>query len=79
MISGLNECLAEQDRLYKYMTSVEEEYQHAKEGAQQTANLNKRIQDLDSKIKNITDEAANYAEVLKSFVENIEIKEKKRY
>lgn len=51
MISELNECLAEQDRLYKYMTSVEEEYQRAKEGAQQTANLNKRIQDLDGKIK----------------------------
>ena len=72
-INDLNTCIAEQDRLYKYMTSVEEEYQRAKEGAQQTANLNKRIQDLDGKIKNITDEAANYAETLKSFVENIEI------
>ena len=71
--NDLNACLTEQDRLYKYMASVEEEYQRAKEGAQQTANLNKRIQDLDGRIQSITDEAANYAENLKTFVENIEI------
>lgn len=70
--NDLNACLTEQDRLYKYMASVEE-YQRAKEGAQQTANLNKRIQDLDGRIQSITDEAANYAENLKTFVENIEI------
>ena len=71
--NDLNACLTEQDRLYKYMASVEEEYQRAKECAQQTANLNKRIQDLDGRIQSITDEAANYAENLKTFVENIEI------
>lgn len=69
----MNSCLAEQDRLYKYMASVEDEYQRAKEGAQQAMNLNKRIQDVNGKIRAITDEAADYAENLKTFVENIEI------
>lgn len=69
----MNACLAEQDRLYKYMASVEDEYQRAKEGAQQAMNLNKRIQDVNGKIRAITDEAADYAENLKTFVENIEI------
>lgn len=69
----MNACLAEQDRLYKYMASVEDEYQRAKEGAQQAMNLNKRIQDVDGKIRAITNEAADYAESLKAFIENIEI------
>ena len=73
LVIDLNVCLAEQDRLYKYMSSVEDEYQRAKEGAQQAANLSKRIQDVDGKIQAITEEAANYAENLKAFVDNIEI------
>lgn len=73
LVAEMNACLAEQDRLYKYMASVEEEYQRAKEGAQQAMNLNKRIQDVDGKIRAITNEAADYAESLKAFIENIEI------
>lgn len=73
LVIDLNTSLAEQDRLYKYMSSVEDEYQRAKEGAQQAANLSKRIQDVDGKIRVITEDAANYAENLKAFVDNIEI------
>ena len=73
LVAEMNACLAEQDRLYKYMASVEDEYQRAKEGAQQAMNLNKRIQDIAGKIRAITDEAADYAESLKAFIENIEI------
>lgn len=73
LVAEMNACLAEQDRLYKYMASVEDEYQRAKEGAQQAMNLNKRIQDIAGKIRAITNEAADYAESLKAFVENIEI------
>lgn len=73
LVAEMNACLAEQDRLYKYMASVEDEYQRAKEGAQQAMNLNKRIQDVDGKIRAITNEAADYVESLKAFIENIEI------
>ena len=73
LVIDLNASLAEQDRLYKYMSSVEDEYQRAKEGAQQAATLSKRIQDVDGKIRVITEDAANYAENLKAFVDNIEI------
>ena len=73
LVAEMNACLAAQDRLYKYMASVENEYQRAKEGAQQAMNLNKRIQDVDGKIRAITNEAADYAESLKAFIENIEI------
>ena len=73
LVIDLNASLAEQDRLYKYMSSVEDEYQRAKEGAQQAAHLSNRIQDVDGKIRVITEDAANYAENLKAFVDNIEI------
>lgn len=73
LVIDLNTCLAEQDRLYKYLSSVEDEYQRAKDGAQQAANLSKRIQDVDGKIRAITEEAATYAENLKAFIDNIEI------
>ena len=73
LVIDLNTCLAEQDRLYKYMSSVEDEYQRAKDGAQQAANLSKRIQDVDGKIRAIAEEAAIYAENLKTFIDNIEI------
>lgn len=73
LVAEMTACLAEQDRLYKYMASVEDEYQRAKEGTQRAMNLNKRIQDVNGKIRAITDEAADYAESLKTFIENIEI------
>ena len=73
LVADLNACLAEQDKLYKFMSSVEDEYRRAKEGAQQTAALNKKIQELTNKIDSIVSDAAHYAEDLKSFMDDIEI------
>ncbi len=64
---------AEQDKLYKYLASVEEEYQRAKVGVQETANLNKRIQDLQNKIDDILKRVVTYTDDLKNFIENIEV------
>lgn len=68
----LRACIAEQDQLYKYLTSMEAEYQKAKEGAQQSVALNKRIADLTAKIDDIVRRAAAYADDIKGFMENIE-------
>lgn len=69
----LEACIAEQDGLYKFLTSVDDEYHRAKEGEQQTAALNKKIQELTTKIENIVQSASIYAEDLKSFMESIEL------
>lgn len=69
----LNACIAEQDSYYKYLTSIEAEYQKAKEGAQQSASLNKRITDITAKIEDIISRAAQYADDIKGFMENVEI------
>lgn len=71
--ADLNACIAEQDALYKYLTSMETEYHKAKEGAQQSAALNKRIVDITAKIDDIVRRSASYAEDIKGFMENIEI------
>ncbi len=73
LTADLNACVAEQDSLYKYLTSMEAEYQKAKEGAQQSASLNKRIADIGTKIDDIVRRAATYAEETRGFMENIEI------
>lgn len=69
----LNACIAEQDSLYKYLTSMETEYQKAKEGAQQSATLNKRIADISAKIDDVVNRAASYVDDIKGFMENVEV------
>lgn len=73
LTADLNTCIAEQDTKYKYLASVEVEYKQAKDGAQEASALNKKIQELASKIDDIVKRAATYAEDLKAFVDNIEI------
>lgn len=73
LTADLNTCIAEQDTKYKYLASVEVEYKRAKDGAQEASALNKKIQELASKIDDIVKRAAIYAEDLKAFVDNIEI------
>lgn len=73
LTADLNTCIAEQDTKYKYLASVEVDYKRAKDGAQEASALNKKIQELTSKIDDIVKRAATYAEDLKAFVDNIEI------
>jgi len=72
LTAELNACIAEQDTLYKYLSSMETEYHRAKEGAQQSAALNKRIADITAKLDDIARRASSYAEEIKGFMENIE-------
>ena len=68
----LKTCEAEQDRLYKTLVAIEDEYRKAKEGAQQSAALNKRIAELTSKIEDLAKRASAYADDLKGFMESVE-------
>ena len=70
--TDLKTCEAEQDRLYKTLVAIEEEYRKAKEGAQQSAALNKRIAELTSKIEDMAKRASAYADDLKGFMESVE-------
>lgn len=52
---------------------METEYQKAKDGAQQSAALNKRITDIGGRIDDIVRRAATYADDIKGFMDNIEL------
>ena len=69
----LDNCMATQDSLYKYLTSIEDEYNKAKEGAEHTAAMDKRISELSAKIEDIVKRAANYSENIKGFMDNVEV------
>lgn len=69
----LEQCEAEQDTLYKHLTTIEDEYRKAKEGAQQSAVLSQRISNLSGKIEDIVKRASVYAEDIKGFMEGIEV------
>ncbi len=73
LMSELDVNVVEQDRTFKYLSSVEEEYNRAKEGAQQSADLGKKIQSVSARIDDIVKRCGAYAEDLRNFMENIEI------
>lgn len=73
LVADKDKNLAEQDTLYKYMATVEEEYKKAKEGALQTASINKKIQEVSAKIERVVKDVATYAEDLKTFMNSIEL------
>lgn len=68
-----DKCQARQDELYKFLTSVDEEYHKAKEGVQQMANITKKINDLKTKIEGIIKRVSDYADDAKNFIEDIEL------
>ena len=73
LATELNACMAEQDTIYKYLSSMETEYLKAKEGAQQSVALNKRIADISARVNDIVSRAAAYSDDIKNFMENIEV------
>lgn len=64
---------AAQDRHCKYMVEMEENYRQAKAGVETAVNLNKKIQELTTKIDATTKRASSYTEKLKQFVDNIDV------
>lgn len=73
MIEEQNRNLEEQDKIYKYLTSIQEEYDAAKEGAKSSAEINRKIEALEADIKQTHDLAQRYNEQLKQVVDTLEI------
>ena len=73
MIEHQNQNIEEQDKIYKYLTSIQEEYDAAKEGAKSSAETNRKIEALEADIKQTHDLAIRYNEQLKQVVDTLEI------
>ena len=73
MIEEQNRNIEEQDKIYKYLTSIQEEYDAAKEGAKSSAEITRKIEALEADLKQTHDLAQRYNEQLKQVVDTLEI------
>lgn len=73
MIEEQNRNIEGQDKIYKYLTSIQEEYDAAKEGAKSSAEITRKIEALEADIKQTHDLAQRYNEQLKQVVDTLEI------
>lgn len=62
-----------QDDKYKYLTSIQTEYDAAKEGAKESAETERKIQELEASVKDTQELSKRYYTQLKHVVETLEI------
>lgn len=62
-----------QDDKYKYLTSIQTEYDAAKEGAKESAETERKIQELETSVKDTQELSKRYNTQLKHVVETLEI------
>lgn len=62
-----------QDRLYKFITESQEDYDRAKSGAESSANIQRKINELIVKLDGVAKKALDYVEDVRTFVEDIEL------
>ena len=62
-----------QDEKYKYITSIQTEYDAAKEGAKESAETERKIQELEASVKDTQELSKRYNTQLKHVVETLEI------
>lgn len=62
-----------QDDKYKYLTSIQTEYDAAKEGAKESAETERKIQELEASVKDTQELSKRYNTQLKHVVETLEI------
>jgi DNA sulfur modification protein DndD len=72
MIKQQDTNTAEQDKVYKYLVSIQEEYDAAKEGAKTSADISRKIEAMEANVKETEDLAHQYNEKVKTVVDMLE-------
>lgn len=72
LVKSLEENAAAQDRLYKFLGDAKETYDKAKQGADNSVQIQRKIDDIAGKLESIANSAVTYTTNLKDFVDNIE-------
>lgn len=72
LVKSLEENAAAQDRLYKFLGDAKETYDKAKQGADNSVQIQRKIDDIASKLEGIANSTVAYTTNLKDFVDNIE-------
>ena len=74
MIEEQDANLKLQDDKYKYLVSIQAEYDAAKEGVKDSAETERKIQDLEARVKETQELSKRYNAQLKQVVDTLEIK-----
>ncbi len=64
---------AEQDRIYKYLVAMQDEYNAAKEGVKNSAEIERKIETLQAGITETQDMSHRYNNQLKSVIDTLEV------
>lgn len=72
LMKALEDNAAAQDRLYKFLGDAKETYDKAKQGADNSAQIQRKIDDIANKLDSIANNAVTYTTNLKEFIDNIE-------
>lgn len=73
LVALQEENTKQQDDKYKYLVSIQAEYDAAKEGAKDSAETARKIQDLETSVKDTQELSKRYNAQLKQVVETLEI------
>ena len=73
LVALLEENTKHQDDKYKYLVSIQAEYDAAKDGAKDSAETARKIQDLEASVKDTQELSKRYNAQLKQVVETLEI------
>lgn len=73
LVALQEENTKQQDDKYKYLVSIQAEYDAAKEGAKDSAETARKIQDLEASVKDTQELSKRYNAQLKQVVETLEI------
>lgn len=64
---------ADQDRLYRYLVSIQEDYDAAKEGAKNSLDTQRKIESLETSIEETKDLSKRYNAQLKTVIDTLEV------
>ena len=70
---GLTANEGQQDLIFKYLTSMKQTYEKAKQGAEDQEHIRLQVQQLNSTIKDTEKKASDYVEQMKDFIDTIEM------
>ena len=68
----IDELIAQEDTLAKYLVEAKEDYEKAKSGVENSAQIKMKLSSVEDKIKETIKRANDYNESLKAFVDDIE-------
>jgi DNA sulfur modification protein DndD len=73
LVNEQNANTIEQDKIYRYLSSIQENYDAAKEGAKNSTDTQRKIDSLEASIEETKEMSRRYSNLLKDVIDTLEI------